>query len=326
MKLVGYLHIFKRGFLQGTLLTLISLALVLPSYAADKLRIAVVISASIKPYKEALTGFYDELNSTGIDYETREFLLGNGNGDSFIVDKVREYDPAVIHTVGSKATKLVKKNFDKRPVIFSMVLNPVASGFVDSMKKPGSNITGASMDIPFSEQFKYMRSIAPKTKRIGIIYSEAETGSVVREAEKVARQLGFKFIKIEVKSPADLYGALKELVGKVDFLWSVADGNVFTRETTREILIATLREGLPFMGLSPGFVRAGALAALESSPHDMGREAAKLTKIIINGKRPADIPVTMANNVRLYLNSNTIDVIDINIPKDVYGSAVLIKP
>lgn len=323
MKRVGQIKTVRQRFLQGLLFLLLAVSSVLPSQAAEKVRIAVVISASIDPYKESLEGFYEELNSLGVNYETREYLVGN---NIEIANEITNYKPAIIHSIGSKATRLIKKDFHSTPVIFSMVLNPVASGFVESMATPGRNISGASMDIPFGQQFKYMKRILPKTKTIGVIYSEAETGSVVAEAERIASQLGFKLLKAEVQSPADLVGALNRLAGNVDFLWSVADGNVFTRETTREILLTTLREGIPFMGLSPSFVRAGALAALESSPHDMGREAAKLVKQVIEGKNPAEIPVTMANKVTLYLNSNTIKLIDVNIPEDVYKSAVVIKP
>ena len=80
------------------------------------------------------------------------------------------------------------------------------------------------------------------------------------------------------------------------------------------------------MGLSPSFARAGALAALESAPEGIGREAAKLVKKVINGKSPAEIPITMANNVKLFLNRNTIDLIAIDVPRDVYDSAIIIKP
>lgn len=313
-------------FLQGLIILSFVLVVAFPVRAAEKVRIAVVLSASIKPYKESLTGFYDELKALGVEYESREFLLGNGNDDDYLVREMTKFNPTLFHSVGSKATKLAKKNFEKTPLIFSMVLNPVASGFVDSMRAPGQNMSGASMDIPFGQQFKAMKRILPKTRNIGIIYSEAETGLVVAEAEKVAFQLGLKLVRAEVKSPADLYGALNKLVGKVDFLWSVADGNVFTRETTREILIATLREGIPFMGLSPSFVRAGALAALESSPYEMGRNAAGLMKEVIDGRPPAEIPVIMANNVKLYINSNTIDLLGIKVPEEVYSSAVVIKP
>jgi len=326
MESAGKINRYGKRFLPGALFLFLSFVLITPSHASEKIRIAVVMSASIKPYKESLAGFYDELNSLGINYETREFLVGNGGSNDYISDRISKYAPLFIHTVGSKATKFVKKNIDETPVIFSMVLNPVASGFVGSMRSPGGNISGASMDIPYRQQFKIIRGMLPGAKTIGIIYSEAETGLVVADAEKIASQFGFKFLRAEVKSPADLYRALKKLVGNIDFLWSVADGNVFTRETTREILIATLRERIPFMGLSPAFVRAGALAALESSPHDMGREAAKLMKQVIDGKDPADIPVAPANDIKLYLNSNTIEVIGIKVPKDVYDAAVIINP
>ena len=241
--------------------------------AGEKVQIAAVLSASIKPYDDSLKGFYAALGEKGIAYEPYEFVLDEKDGAQ-LISKLQELRPDIIHTVGTRATRAVKDQIADIPVVFSMVLNPESSGLVESMKLPGSNISGASMDIPLYLQFEYMKKLLPKGRTVGVIYSNAETGPIVADARKVARGMGIELLGIEVDGPSGVASAMKRLIGEVDFLWSVADSNVFTREMTRDILLETLRNKLPFMGLSPGFVRAGALVALDVDAGGIGRAAA----------------------------------------------------
>jgi len=205
-----------------------------------------------------------------------------------------------------------------------MVLNPVDSGLAADMKSSGSNLAGASLDIPSGIQFEYIKKIAPRVKKIGVIYSEAETGLVVAGAKEVARRLGLELVTGEIKTPAELPHALRTLIKEVDFLWSVADSNVLTKETIKEILIATLRERLPFMGLSPAFVRAGALAALYADNSDIGRQAAIAAKKTLQGKKPSDLSIAVPEKIKLILNVNTINLLGIDVPKAVYDSAEVV--
>lgn len=89
------------------------------------------------------------------------------DADSFIdeIAFIKSLEPDVIVTVGSAATQIAKDNFDKIPIIFSAVKYPVISGFVESNERPGSRITGASLDIPVDIQFRYFSQIIPGLKR-----------------------------------------------------------------------------------------------------------------------------------------------------------------
>lgn len=315
-------NMLKRFLLFGLILccTMAPLA-----QAGEKVQIAAVLSSSIKPYDESLQGFYAALDEKDIVYERYEFVLDERNGDE-LISKLKELRPDIIHTVGTKATRIVKDQIKDIPVVFSMVLNPEASGLVENMESPGNNLSGASMDIPLFLQFEYIKKILPKTGTVGVVYSSAETGLVVADARKVAARIGIKLLGIEVNGPSEVTSAMKQLVGKVDFLWSVADSNVFTRETTRDILISTLRNKLPFMGLSPGFVRAGALVALDADAGGIGREAADVAVSVFEGHRPGKIPVHVPHKVKLVINKNTIDLLGIDVSADIYNMAEVINP
>lgn len=296
------------------------------SFGEEKVSIAVLLSSPIGPYQEALRGFYKGVNESGIDYEVFKFTLDEDVDEKEAVSEIRRLKPDIIHTIGTKATRIVKEEFPLTHTVFSMVLNPVASGLVESMKSPGGNVTGVSMDIPARVQFENVKRILPKVKKIGVIYSEAETGVVVADAERAARSLGMEIVRAKVETPGDVPAALSELADKVDFLWSVADSKVFTRETIREVLLVTLREKIPFMGLSHSFVKAGALMAFKITPMDSGRQAAGMTERVLRGAKPAYTSVEVPEVVKIVLNGNTSRILGVNIPEEVYKSAEVVTP
>ncbi len=296
------------------------------SLGAGKPLVAVLVSASNVPYKEAKRGFYDRIKELGVVYDSSEIVLGDDVSPEEAVSTLRSKRPVLIHTIGTQAARLAKDSFEDIPIVFSMVLNPVDSGLVKGMRSSGNNLTGASMDIPAAIQFKKIKAVLPKTKKIGVIYSPSETGRMVEKAKRVSPASGIEVIGIAVDGPAGVPKALKELVGKVDLLWSVADSHVFTRETIREILSVTLKRKLPFVGLSPAFVKAGALMAFEMDPFDMGRQAANAANRIMMGEKVSNIPVVTPLKVRIVLNSNTIDLIDVEIPAKEMTSVRVIGP
>ncbi|MBE9535544.1 MAG: ABC transporter substrate-binding protein [Proteobacteria bacterium] len=297
-----------------------------PAAVAEDVRVAVVVSSSVNPYKEALEAYYDELRKRGLAFRSMEFFMDKSLDSGNIVSRIRAYKPALIHSVGTDATRLIKESIKDVPVVFSMVLNPVAGGIIESMQASGNNLTGASMDLPVSLQFSYIRKLKPATKKIGVIYSEKETGAVVREAKKYARRIGLELVAEAVDGPQGVPRAINRLKRKVDFIWSVADGNVFTRETVRELLLVSLRRKLPLMGLSPAFVKAGALFSLSIYPDKVGRQAAGLTMDVLAGEKPSTIPITVPTDSELLVNKNTLKMLGLELSSSILKEAKIVGP
>lgn len=291
-----------------------------------KARIAVVISSSIEPYMESINGFYQELDARGVKYESSEFIMSDSDNLESVIPKIALFRPDLIHTIGTRATAAVKEEFKDVPVIFSMVLNPVDSGIVASMEFPGDNITGVSMDIPLRLQFDYIKRIFPRAKKIGVIYSKEETAHLIGHANIAARRAGMTLVDKEVKYPAEVPAALTAIAGKIDLLWSVADSNVFTRETIREFLIFTLKRQIPFVGLSSSFVRAGAFFSFDVIPEKAGRDAAVIADEVLRGKNTARIPVLSPKEIKVFINKNTANILNIDVPDEIYKSAEIINP
>lgn len=229
---------------------------------------------------------------------------------------IRKRKPSFVLAVGTTAALAAKKELMGIPIVFCMVLNPVSSGLVKYMKSPGGSITGASLDIPLETQYKYIKMLIPDAKSIGVIYNPEETGILVQEAVRVAKAGNISLIAKAISSEREVPDAMKSMLDKVDILWSVADGTVFGPQSTQYILLTTLRARMPFMGLSPAFVKAGALMALSCDYADTGKQAAEIAMRILDGENPGDIPIAVPRRISLHINLRTAKHIGLNVPEN----------
>jgi putative ABC transport system substrate-binding protein len=289
--------------------------------------VMVVKSLEAQPYEEAFQGFKEVLAGRGLQPLLREYADNDGQGGgSKILTVLQTHRPALIVTLGSAATSLLQQQVRDIPIVFCMVLNPVASGFVRSMHNPGSNVTGASLDIPTRLQFEMLKAVVPSVKTLGVFYNPRETGEVVEPAVQTAAELGLELIAIPITSNDELPAAVASLHKRIDALWSVADSTVFASDRSIEFLLRqTLQYKVPFMGLSPAFVKAGALLALSVNYHDVGRQCGEQAALVLGGRTPASLPVTTPRQVTLYLNMNVARAIGVDIPPHTTSQAVILR-
>jgi putative ABC transport system substrate-binding protein len=290
--------------------------------AERECKIAIVKSWDLPEYNTALEGFSEVMSKQGVTCETVIYKLKGQLDPVEDIEKIRAFKPDLILTVGSRATSVILKNFQDTPVVFSMVLYPVASEFVSSIDKPGDNVTGAAVDVPIERQLRTLSKIVPNLKRVGVLYSPEETLPVIEEAKRIAKSMNIQLVAEQVNSESDVPRALKKLQEQgVDALWSVADGKVFTSPSTKYIIEQTVRSGLPFMGPYNGFVRAGALVALTADYRDNGRQAAEIAIRILNGVKPANIPVVTPRNVQMAINLRVANSIGLKINPSIVNDA-----
>lgn len=297
--------------------------MLVPAYPSlGTARISVMISQRSELHSKALESF---LRAVIDEYERTEIftydLSGQTEAGTEILKEIKRVKPDLVLAMGTTAALAAKKNLKEIPIVFCMVLNPVSSGLAGSMRSPGGNITGASLDIPLETQFQYMKWVVTGLKSVGVIYNPEETGALVREASRVAGSMNLSFLAKPVHSEREVPGAMEDLLNNIDILWSVADGMVFSPQSTQHILLNTLRTGTPFMGLSSSFVKAGALMALSCDYADIGKQAAEIAIRILNGGNPRDIPIAVPRKLSLCINLKTAEHIGLRVSKSVIESA-----
>lgn len=299
--------------------TFVAVLLAAQLASADlSVRVAVVRSGSVGPFNEATSAIVDELRRQLRQPEILTFdLEGDEAASAATMEDVHRFAPQLIVAVGSLATAAVMRHAGDTPVVFSMVLYPRQSGFLSEPRR----ITGASLDIPLDVQFSYLRRLFPSARRVGVLYSAEETGTIIAEARKAAAAHDFELVAQSVSDPAHAVADLTQLMERVDVLWSIADSHVWTAQTTSALILASLRRHIPLFGLSAAHVRAGAVAALSCDYADVGRQTAELAVRVLAGEPPKNVQVSTPRRLSLALNLRSAERLDVSVPEDLQAEA-----
>ncbi len=303
-------------------LILLCLVCMLAPLAAESAnRVAIVSIDQDSTTVRTIKGIRKSIDRFGADVVYLESLLsGDETADGATLKSLQGFAPDIFITIGSYATSEIARAFPDRPVVFATVINPQASGFVASMERPGGRITGAALDIPADIQFKYFQRVVGTIKRIGVLYS-AETENVIAQAAVAAKQLGIKLVSLRVESEKEIPGAIDSLCRITDVLWSVADQTIYTPQSTKHIILQTLRNQIPMMAFSQTLVEAGGLFTLDFDFKDIGRQAGEIAVRVLRGTSPADIPVATPGIIYFKYNEKTAQRIKVVIPDDLLAVA-----
>ena len=286
----------------------------------EQWKIAVLLSKSARPYSQALSAFGETLAGHGISAEISTYDIdGSLEEGHSALKRIRELNPRIILAVGSAATEVAFNEAKDYAVVFTMVLYPEDSGFVSKRSK--NEMTGVLIDVPPEEQFKILKAFIPRVRRIGVLYDPQETGAVIEDARAAARALALELIAVKVRSASEVPGALASLKGGIDALWSVADSTVLTSKSTRYIITYSLRNKIPFMGVSPYFVREGALLSLSPDYLDIGRQTGEIAIQVLRGIPASNIKAVGPRKFITTINLRTAWKMGLNVPEDVLASA-----
>jgi ABC-type uncharacterized transport system substrate-binding protein len=283
--------------------------------------IVIVASDSLTYTTRTISGAKRAISRSNDDATFHQFYLSQiASETAKQADSIRALSPAIILTVGSAATRFAQKNFTNTPVVFSAVMYPAISGFVESLAHPGRNITGASLDIPADIQFKYFKKIIPEMSKIGVLYT-SNTASLIPSSMVVAENMGMELVPIKIDDIKELPQALDSLGKTVQGIWSVADPNLFSPQSTKFILLNCLRKGIPFMGFSRYVVESGALFALDFDYKAIGRQAGVIANKIMEGHDPGDISVTNPDIIWFHYNEKTAEHLNLTLPDELVAVA-----
>jgi ABC-type uncharacterized transport system substrate-binding protein len=208
------------------------------------------------------------------------------------------------------------------PVVFIATLDPVATGLVASLSKPGGNITGTtsiSGDV-IAKRLQMIRELLPKLERIVILLREASptAAQYVQESRTAARNLGLELQVIAERKPKELEELFVAIPGSSALV--VADDAEFTAHRI-EIAELALRSRLPTVSGLRELVEAGALMAYGASFRELYRRAASQVHKILQGSNPADIPVEQPTKFEFVLNMRTAKALGLTIPSSLLALA-----
>jgi putative tryptophan/tyrosine transport system substrate-binding protein len=209
------------------------------------------------------------------------------------------------------------------PIVFATAGDPVGTGIVASLARPGGNVTGLSSQSPDAagKRLELLRQLVPGLRRLAVLtdvanpFTEREKG----EVQRAARTLGLELAAVEIRRAEDIDSAFQGLQMHVQALYVPAVPLFFANRARINSLALAAR--LPTMHLVREYVEAGGLMSYGPNWPDMWRRAGDLVDKILRGAKPADIPVQQPTKFDLVVNMTTAKALGLNIPDKMLALA-----
>jgi len=228
----------------------------------------------------------------------------------------------VIVTVGS-AVPIVRQATAVIPIVFAVGIDPVGSGLVASLAKPGGNVTGLSIQANelAGKRLEFARELVPRLHRLAIMFNVGNAQPVLEmgETQAAARMLGLDVVPLVIQQAEDITPALQALKTRADALYVAVDQLMVANRTS--IVTSALGARLPTIFSTRDFVKAGALMSYGPSYAERFRRAADYVDKILRGAKPGDLPVDQPTKFELVINLTTAKALGLTIPPSLLQRA-----
>jgi putative ABC transport system substrate-binding protein len=229
----------------------------------------------------------------------------------------------VIVTNGTDAALVAKQATSAIPIVLAAATDPVGTGLVASLPRPGGNITGLSLQAAdlAGKRVALLREVVPGLHRLAVMVNVGSPAAVLErsEVQSAAAALGLDLVAAEIRRAEDIAPAFETLKGRADAAYICGDPLV----TANRVRISTLALGaqLPTMQGVRDYVRAGGLISYGANFLVLYRRAAELVDKILRGARPADLPIEQPTTFDLVVNLKTAKTLGLEIPETVLARA-----
>jgi putative tryptophan/tyrosine transport system substrate-binding protein len=276
----------------------------------------------IEPFRQGLRDLgYEEGRNITIEYRWAE---GKYERLPALIAELVALNLDAMVTAGTPATLAVKKAMISVPLVMVAVGDPVGTGVVPSLARPGGNITGLSSMAPDLEgkRLQLLGEVVPQLSHVAVIWNPLNAFSEIsiRELKAAGETLRIKAQPVAVRVAEDLDAAFATLVkDKPQALIILAD-RIFLHNRARLIDFAT-QNRLPGVYAYRELVEAGGLMSFGPSYEDMHRRAATYVDKILKGAKPADLPIEQPTRFNLLINRGAAKALGLTIPQSILARA-----
>lgn len=292
-----------------------------------KFKIGISQFAEHPALDDVRKGFEDELKSLGVN---ADITYKNSQGDTgvagVIAQKFVSDKSDLIFGIATVSAQAAKQSSDNIPVLFSAVTDPVNSQLVKTMDKVGGNVTGTTDATPMEKQLGLFQKINPKIKKVGIIYNTSESNSEIQvvNAKEIGAKLGLEIRAVGVNNINDIPQAVNSMISKVDGFYTITDNIVAS--AINLISMAANERGMVTVGAEEAHVKGGILLTDGLSYYELGRQTGRMAKeILVDGKKPEDMPVETLANTTKVVNEKTMKNLKLNKELPVFEGAEFIE-
>jgi putative tryptophan/tyrosine transport system substrate-binding protein len=237
--------------------------------------------------------------------------------------------PDVLVAVTTNAALAAKKAAGAIPVVFMGVTDPIIAGLVESLARPGANVTGVTnmAAILTGKRLELLKEVVPKVSRVAVLWDPKAPGSIPQweESQQPAHELGLQLYSMEVSSVDRYEAAFKEAVhARNTAIWVTL--NPLANSNQKIIADLAIKHRLPSICARSDYADNGCLIAYGPGYSNEGKDGARYVDKILKGSKPADIPVEQPMKFELVINLKTAKQLGLTIPQSVlYRADKVIK-
>ncbi len=285
-------------------------------YAEDNvIKIGILQYVEHNALDAAREGFVDRLEES--EYHDRiELDIQNASGNQTTLQSISEKlarDNDILYAIATPAAISLASIEQEKPIFIAAVTDPVSAGLVDSLEKPGRNVTGTSDRQPLEEQVDLLIRNFPEAKKVGLIYNSSEVNSQIQaeEAVRLLEDKGIETTEATVVSTNDIAQTLNSIIQDVDAMFMVTDNTI---DSAISLVGDIAKEhNVPTIGSSDEVVRQNGLATISNSYYNSGAQTAEMViRMLDEGLSPAEMPVELGKDYEIVVNEEFAEAIGID--------------
>lgn len=259
---------------------------------------------------------YAEGQAIAIEYR---YADGDSSRLPRLAAELVEYDLDVIVAFGTQANTAAKAETSSIPIVMAVTSDPVRTGLVASLARPGGNVTGSTSNAPqlAGKRLELLKELVPSVSRVAVLWDPSNRGDISEweATQDAAKRLGMHPpMSLEVTAPGEFVDVFHRAVAeRTQALVPLASSLIIDHRI--EIVKFTSVTRLPAIFSQSEFVEAGGLMSYGPNYRDLYRRAAVFVDKILKGARPADLPVEKAQRYTLVVNLRTAQALGLTIPR-----------
>jgi putative ABC transport system substrate-binding protein len=296
-----------------------------PQSAEAVAKIGFLSAGSQSGWTERLAALREGLRTRGY-LENRNLIIeyrwAEGRNERLepLASELIERRVNLIVAAGTPAALAAKRATSTTAVVMVEVADPVATGLVASLARPGGNVTGVALlgEALFGKQLELLKELIPSLNRVGFLYNPSNPTQrlVMKRTASVAESHGLKFSPVGVQHASELPAAIASAAAQPASALIVTRDSIFVDHMARVVEL-TAKARIPAVYGYREFVLAGGLLAYGPSPLVHYRQAAAYVEKILKGARPSDLPIEQAAQFELVLNLHTALRLDLKVPQTI---------